>query len=129
MTTQSTDHLRLYTSAVAAGMRALAACKPEPMVIGSAVGLSNRIDTTQPIYIVDDGACGFAWVNVKPGNSAFAKWLVKNGHARKDSYYGGVTVWVTEGGQSIGKKEAYANVFARVLTDAGIRAYAASRLD
>lgn len=80
-------------------------------------------------YILNDGACGFAWVNVRPGGSSFARWLVNTGKARRDSYHGGVTVWVPYFGQSMARKEAYAVAYAQVLQDAGIQARADSRLD
>jgi len=75
------------------------------------------------------GCCGFAWVNIKPGTSKFARFLKENGIARKDSYFGGVSVWVSVGGQSIDKKEAYAGAYADVLQANGIRAFAMSRMD
>ena len=42
-----------------------------------------------------EGVCGFAWVKVSPGNSSFAKWLVKNKMARK-GYYGGVEINISD---------------------------------
>lgn len=80
-------------------------------------------------YVVEDGVCGFASVNIKPGNSTFARWLKKNEYARKDSYNGGVTYYVHEFGQSLAKKETYAYAFAQVLRDNGFRASAMSRMD
>lgn len=80
-------------------------------------------------YGNDYGACGFAWVNIKPGNSRFAKWLKANKYARSDDYCGGVTIWISVGGQSIDLKETYAIAMAKVFKDAGFNAYAASRLD
>ena len=44
--------------------------------------------------------CGFAWVNVKPGTSKFAKWLKEKELASKDSFKGGVTIWVGDFNQS-----------------------------
>jgi hypothetical protein len=73
--------------------------------------------------------CGFAWVNIKPGYSAFAKWLVKNEYARKDSYYGGVTIWVGEFDQSMYHKETFAERLAEIFRENGIKAYANSRMD
>jgi hypothetical protein len=77
---------------------------------------------------IADGVCGFAWITVKPGNCGFAKYLVKKGAARR-AYGGGVSVWVSAFNQSMAKKEAYARAFAEVLANAGIRAYAESRMD
>jgi len=80
-------------------------------------------------YFVADGVCGFAWVNVKPGTSKFARWLKATGKARTDSYYGGVTIWVSDFGQSMQKKEIFARALAKRFQAAGIKAYAASRMD
>lgn len=121
----------MYSDADEAGMAAVRKLTVVPMIVGTAKDLfSNEIDRTKPVYFVEDGPCGFAWVNIKPGTSAFAKWLVKNQMARKDSYYGGVTVWVSQFNQSMQKKEAYAYAFAEVLrTKYGFKAYASSRMD
>jgi hypothetical protein len=78
---------------------------------------------------ISDGACGFGWVNVSPGNSRFAKWLVRNEYARKDSYYGGVTVWIGEHRQSLTRKAAHASAMAAHLRTFGIEARGASRID
>lgn len=62
-----------------------------------------------------DGWCGFAWVNIKPANSAFANYLRKKGYGRTDSYYGGLTVWIGEFGQSVDRKYEFAKAFAEVV--------------
>lgn len=74
--------------------------------------------------------CGFAWVNIKPGNCNIANALKKQGHARK-SYDGGVDVWNPGGSysQSMDLKEAGAQAFAEVLRKYGFKAYARSRAD
>ena len=124
------DWQALYDEADKAGKDAANACNPLPMVVGEAKSIfSNEIDRSKPMHYVADGVCGFAWVNVKPGNSAFAKWLKAKKLARKDEYYGGVCVWVGAYNQSMQRKEAYAYAFARVLNDKGIKAYARSRMD
>jgi hypothetical protein len=124
-------HVALHTKARIAGMQAADACTPTPMVVERH---ANQLDDSSPVVEryapVRGGVCGFAWVNIKPGNSSFALYLVKNGIARKDSYYGGVSVWVSEFGQSMERKAAYAAAYAQVLRDAGIeRVYAQSRMD
>jgi hypothetical protein len=68
-------------------------------------------------------------VNVKPGTSAFAKWLKEKGYARTDDYYGGVTIWISAYNQSFVRKEAHACAMAESLREAGFNAYANSRLD
>lgn len=120
----------LYHKAHDAGNAAAAACVPVPMHV---VGRANPLDDSSPIVKryapVMDGVCGFAWINVKPGNSAFAKFLKAEGLARSDSYEGGVCVWVGAFNQSLSRKEAYAHAFANVLSNEGIRAYSMSRMD
>lgn len=118
-----------YSEAVKAGQEAANAKRPTPMIVAEH---TNPLDDNSPIlqsWNVPDGVCGFAWVNVKPGNSAFAKWLVKLGIARKDSYYGGVTIWIRDYNQSYERKLAHAEAMAKVLTAYGIRCYASGRLD
>jgi predicted CoA-binding protein len=52
----------------------------------------------------------------------------KKGIARSH-YPSGLCVWVSEFGQSVDRKAAYAGAFAQVLRNAGIDCYANSRLD
>lgn len=119
----------LYKSADQAGMKAVLAATITPMVVSQH---ANPLDDNSPVerqWFVSDGPCGFAWVNVKPGTSRFAKWLVDKGYASKDSYYGGVTIWVHQFNQSMQKKETYAAAFASVLAEHGITAHSNSRMD
>jgi len=121
----------IFEAADTAGREAVSKLDVRPMVVGHAGVFDSKIDQTKPVYYVADGVCGFAWVNIKPGNSKFANWLKKKGLARSDSYYGGVTIWVSEFNQSMQKKEAYAYAFAKVVDEAGVvkQAYASSRMD
>lgn len=124
------DFERLYLAADAAGKEAAEACEPTPMIVGyPTTPLGNDIDTSKASWYVPQGVCGFAWVIVKPGNSAFANWLKKMDYARKDSYYGGVSIWISDYGQSMEKKAAYARGFAGKLQEAGYNAYSMSRMD
>jgi hypothetical protein len=119
----------IVESAHFVGITEMMKCNPTPMVVESHV---NPLDDSSPVVhqeVVEGGACGFAWINIKPGNSSFARYLKKEGIARTDTYYGGVTIWVGEGGQSMARKEAYARGYARVLQENGIRAYVGSRMD
>ena len=93
---------------------------------------ANPLDDSSPIVKryapVMDGVCGFAWVVVRPAGSSFGRWLRKErGHSL--AYGGGVSIWVGSFGQSYERKYAYARAFAGVLEEAGIEAYAQSRLD
>lgn len=126
----NTSFEMLYEKAHAAGKAAAAAMTPTPMIVGDAKGIfSNEIDYSKPTYYVADGVCGFAWINIKPATSAFARWLKKKKLARRDEYYGGLTIWVSDYNQSMERKSAYAGAFTRVLNDNGIKAYSMSRMD
>ena len=116
-----------FAKAVAAGLAAGSGSKPVPMVVSEMVGMSNVVKQQ---WFESEGACGFAWVNVSPGNSPFANWLKKNSLARK-SYAGGVDIWISDFGQSVDRKEACANVMAKVLQmELGLSGISAcSRLD
>lgn len=120
---------RLYERADTAGRAAAEAVVPVPMHV---VQRANAFDDNSPVVRayapVLDGVCGFAWVNVRPGNSSFARWLKANKRASK-GYYGGLELWVSQYGQSMTRKESYARAFANVLRDAGVDAYAESRMD
>jgi len=122
-----TDFSDLVKKAEAAGMAALEAAKPVPMIVGEADGFSNRFKPGAKLYYESEGACGFAWVWFK-GNTPFGRWMKRAGKA-SSGYPTGLQVWVSEGGQSIARKEAYARAYAAVLKEAGITAYPGSRLD
>jgi len=120
----------IYTEAHSAGMAAGHGCTPTPMVVGTpTTPLGDDIDYTKDTYYVSDGLCGFAWINIKPARGKFVTWLKNASIGRSDSYYGGYTIWVSEFGQSVARKENYARAFAKVLGDNGITAYNMSRLD
>lgn len=123
---------KVWDEAHAAGMAAGEAAVPTPMVVSQH---ASPFDDNSPVtkaWYVPEGACGFAWVKVYPANSAFAKWVVKTGRARGGTEYGGgrTVKWVGEFNQSIARKSAYADAFAKVLREKlGVKAYAGSRLD
>ena len=123
------DVQSIYKMADEAGRKAVEALNVRPMVVAQR---ENPFDDTSAIkkaWFVEDGVCGFAWCNIKPANGKFAKYLVSIGVARKDSYAGGVCLWVSDYNQSMQRKEAYAFAFARVLQANGIKAHASSRMD
>lgn len=116
----TTDFKTLYEKAYSAGCAAALAAKPATMVVTSAGG--ER-------WVEPEGMCGFAWVKIRPGNSPFARWLKKTGKVRGAAYNGGVDIWISDYNQSYERKRAHADAMAEVLRDAGITAFADSRLD
>ena len=118
----------LFNRAYASGIEAAAAINPEPMIVEQHASPLDDSSSVVRQYYVPEGVCGFAWVNISPGNCPFANWLKKNGYARK-SYYGGVDIWISAHGQSYERKVAHARAMARVIADSGIKAYSNSRLD
>ena len=120
----------IYSEAHSAGLAAGHGCTPTPMVVGTpTTPLGNDIDYEKDVHYVSDGPCGFAWINIKPARGKFVKFLKDNNIGRKDSYYGGYTIWVSEFGQSMTRKENYARAFTKVLNENGLKAYAMSRMD
>lgn len=118
----------IVAAAEEAGMKALAAKVPTPMVVGTPTTLfGSTLDRSKPMYYEAGGVCGFAWIKIK-GNTAFGRYIRKAGKARP-GYPSGLEINVTAGGQSMERKEAYAQAYAKVLNDNGIWAYADSRMD
>jgi hypothetical protein len=118
----------IFNQAHAEGNAAVVATTVTPMIVTQA---ANPLDDSSAVvnaWIVDDGVCGFASVIVKPANCRFAKYLLDIGIGRK-GYGGGVTMSVRDFNQSLTKKEAYAEGFAKVLRDNGINAWVDSRMD
>jgi len=120
----------LYRKADTAGKAAAANANVDPMIVYKRVNPLDDSSEVIPssIYVVNDGVCGFAKIIVKPANCRFAKWLLSHNLARRH-YEGGVYINVNGYGQSLQRKEAYANAFADTLVNTGINAYMESRLD
>ena len=118
----------IYQQAHYQGNAAVQVATVQPMIVQQRENPLNDDSRVVREYLVNDGVCGFASVNVKPANGKFAKFLVANGLARK-SYLGGVSMSVHQFNQSLQKKEAYAYAFASVLNEHGIKAYVESRMD
>lgn len=127
----------ILAEADVAGRAAVAAAKVTPMIVGTAKSLfSNEIDYSQPTEFVEDGVCGFAWINVYPefkGNTKLGKEerkvleqldFSKDWENNKRFY-----LWVRDFNQSMQKKEVYARAYAKVLSANGITASAVSRID
>lgn len=118
--------LNLWSRALEAAKAAHAAALPTPMVVTESEGLSGQ--PTGRSWYVSEGACGFAWVTVHPGNSSFAIWATKHAGFRK-AYGGGVQCSMNFGSQSVERGSQAAWAAAEVLREAGIKAFAGNRLD
>lgn len=105
--------------------------QPPKFLVGDAVGFSDQIDYSKKVYVLE-GLCGFAWINVGDGRSAWAKWVKENKRGYND-YYGGVSVWSSafsaDNGQSVDRKEAGCRAAAKVFNSYGLKASVQSRLD
>ena len=100
-----------------------------PMVVGSpSTPFGSDIDYSKKTYVVEGGVCGFAGVVIKPARGKFVSYLKSLDMGYKH-YYGGWYVSVREFGQSLTRKEAYAEAFAKVLSEVGMRCYVDSRMD
>ena len=125
------DYEKVWQEADKAFAEAYANVGVEQVLVGQAIGLSNQIDYSKQTYVID-GLCGFAWVNVGDGRSAWAKWVKANKDGYND-YYGGVSVWSSkfsgDRGQSLTRKEAGCRAAAKVFASYGLSAYVGSRLD
>ncbi len=122
------DWKEVFAEAKVAGLKALMTKVPQPMIVQQH---ENPLDDNSKVvkqYHVEGGICGFASIIVKPGTSSFARWLMKKDLGHKH-YYGGVGLFVREGGQSYEKKVAYANAFCTVLEKYNIKCHVDSRLD
>lgn len=127
----------LHAEAVAGGLAKMHECAPTPMIVGTpTTPFGTDIDYTKKTYYVAGGVCGFAWVTIDPGTHGFAKWATAQGLGHK-GYYGGTEISIHEDltglsgplVQSMELKEAFARGYAAVLKEAGIKAYAQSRID
>lgn len=130
MAARDREWQELWEAAEAKAFAAGDAAVPTPMVVGEPTTfLGSDVDFSKKTYFVSEGVCGFAWVKVTPGTSSFARWLVKTGKSRGRAYGGGVDIWISHYGQSMQRKEAFARAMADAFREAGITAYAQSRMD
>ena len=122
MSKQTITVSELLKQAETAGLKAGLEIVPTPVYFKDA--------HTGQTYDSADGACGFAHVNISPARGKFVNYLKKIGKGYT-SYQGGYNVPAggVELGQSITRKEAYAEAFAKVLQNWGIKCYVSSRLD
>lgn len=103
------------------GMEAVARVRPtiKPMVV---CGLGQS-------YIVPDGVCGFAWLEIRPARGSLVTFLKKNGIGSVSHYHRCYWVNIFDFNQSLVMKEAYAEAVAESLRASGYEVYAGSRID
>ena len=120
---------KLLEKAHLMGMDAGRSVGVTPMIVGSpSTPLGNDIDYSKKTYFVESGVCGFAGVVIKPARGKFVSYLKSLGMGHKH-YYGGYYVPVRAFGQSLARKEAYAEAYAKILSEEGMRCYVDSRMD
>ena len=120
---------KLLEKAHLMGMDAGRSVGVSPMIVGSpSTPLGNDIDYSKKTNFVEGGVCGFAGVVIKPARGKFVSYLKRLDKGYKH-YYGGYYVPVREFGQSLTRKEAYAEAFAKVLSEEGMRCYVDIRMD
>jgi hypothetical protein len=110
------------------------ACRPAPIIVGEAIGLSNEIDETKPTYYIEGGVCGFASVVIKPARGSLVAELKKRkiGSAH---YGGGYSFSSWQLAPSIRQDQSYERACAaaagavKVLQSYGINAYVDARID
>ena len=112
---------RVWDEAYLLGMAAGQGATPVPMIV------SDPNAYTPKEWLVADGVCGFAWVEMA-GNSRFARWAVKKGIARK-AYPSGIAINCRDFGQSMQRKEMWAYAVANCLRTKGIEGHVCSRMD
>lgn len=124
------DYKSIWEEALQAGEKALKECVPTPMVVAQHENMADDNSPIEKAWHVPDGVCGFASVVMSPGTHSFIRWLKKNKVDIGKHYYGGMSYWISEGGQSYEKKCAYAKAMCNVLAKIEkLTVYVDSRLD
>lgn len=105
-----------------------------PMIVYTAkTPFDKTPDVTKPVYRVDGGVCGFAWLHFPKANAKFVNFLKKQGIGDRD-YPKGYSVSSYEmcskdRGQSMAYKEAAMRAAAKVMVENGIEVIMRSRID
>lgn len=132
--------LDIFNKALNAGREAMDDCTPTPMIVEQHANVLNDNSPVIKSWVANGGVCGFCWINFKANTTENRKFLAglkkaglvgdENGNAVwNKSYTGGFQYWVSDGGQSLQRKEAFGRAFNKVLTDNGITSYVGSRMD
>lgn len=113
----------IFAKACAAAEKAYLDAAPRPMGV---------VQNGKVVEIVDDGMCGFAWVNL-PGRSKFVNFLKSKGLGDKGYPKGyeisSYEIISIDRGQSYERKRQGVRAFVQVLRENGIEATPVARLD
>ncbi len=121
---------KAFEAAHAAGKAACEAAKPTPVTWVESDLFGNVAEDAER-YRCDEGLCGFAWVKFKGADrrTKWGKYLYNREDTSLDGY-NKIHMWIRAGGQSVERKEAYAEAFCEVMVEEyGIECYHLSRLD
>lgn len=80
-------------------------CKPTPMIVGQARGLFGNEIIPGTEEVVEDGVCGFAWIQVKPARGPWVSWM-KNNDIGSSGVYGGWTLSPMDFDSRIGRSQS-----------------------
>ena len=80
-------------------------------------------------YVVEDGVCGFAWIEIRPARGPLVTYLKKSKQGYYSSYEGAYIFPIHDFNQSLARKEAMAYAMAAYLCNCGYNVYAGSRID
>ncbi len=120
----------LYDKAHKAGMEASAAITPTPMRVVQHAQPFNPLSAVVKDYgVINEGACGFGWVEIRPSRGGFATFCKKKGIGRYSEYS---RCWMISSPlmtQSYERNVTYASAFSAVLREAGIDAFGNGRMD
>tara|TARA_R100000773_G_scaffold42666_1_gene40135 strand:- start:770 stop:1144 length:375 start_codon:yes stop_codon:yes gene_type:complete len=97
-----------------------AALAADPQMIQAVDTITGKVYKPFPI-------CGFASVIVKGLRGRVLGEFKKRGFEKH--YRGGISLWISDYGQSYDMKTAYARAYSKVLNERGIKSWPESRLD
>lgn len=126
---------RIWKEAWKAGDDAGKGASVTPMVVYEAGLFDDKPLPGGQSWFVDDGVCGFAWVDIRPASHAgrsdcdLVKWMRSRDIGHYSEYHKSWQYSINEFNQSMQRKEAAARAIADVLTKYGYRAYDNSRMD
>ena len=82
----------------------------------------------EDVWMEEEGAFGFAYIEIRPKRSPFTNWLKLNKKAR-DGNGDFVVIVISDHGNSYEKKLKHAETMASIFRENGINAYSKARLD